>query len=89
MELWAWDFPGDKSKDCFLISLLKGKIAKWSTSLLLINSQLLNNFAGFVAHVKAAFADPLKTENVNWNSWCLYQGESPVAFYITEFQLLV
>ena len=44
IELRARDFPMDKTKVCFIVSLLKGQAAKWATPLLLAPSPLLTNY---------------------------------------------
>uniref|UniRef100_A0A670Z7L8 DUF4939 domain-containing protein n=1 Tax=Pseudonaja textilis TaxID=8673 RepID=A0A670Z7L8_PSETE len=46
------DFPTDRSKVGFMISLLSGQAANWATPLLVQDSPLLNNFQGFLQQMR-------------------------------------
>uniref|UniRef100_A0A670ZJ06 DUF4939 domain-containing protein n=1 Tax=Pseudonaja textilis TaxID=8673 RepID=A0A670ZJ06_PSETE len=46
------DFPTDRSKVGFMISLLTGQAANWATPLLVQDSPLLNNFQGFLQQMR-------------------------------------
>uniref|UniRef100_A0A670Z8J6 DUF4939 domain-containing protein n=1 Tax=Pseudonaja textilis TaxID=8673 RepID=A0A670Z8J6_PSETE len=46
MSLRPEDFPNDRAKVGFIISLLSGQAAKWATPLLTQDSPLLDNFQG-------------------------------------------
>ncbi|XP_029142298.1 protein LDOC1-like [Protobothrops mucrosquamatus] len=47
MSLWPEDFPTDRDKVGFVISLLTGTAARWATPLLTQPNQLLDNYAEF------------------------------------------
>ena len=88
IELRARDFPTDKTKVCFIISLLKGQAAKWATPLLLAPSPLLTNYQGFLEYISAAFANPLQAATANRKIRALKQGKASFSQYSTEFRLL-
>uniref|UniRef100_A0A670XTD6 DUF4939 domain-containing protein n=1 Tax=Pseudonaja textilis TaxID=8673 RepID=A0A670XTD6_PSETE len=46
------DFPTDRSKVGFMISLLTGQAANWATPLLVQDSPLLNNFQGHLQQMR-------------------------------------
>uniref|UniRef100_A0A670YWH9 DUF4939 domain-containing protein n=1 Tax=Pseudonaja textilis TaxID=8673 RepID=A0A670YWH9_PSETE len=46
MSLRPEDFPNDRAKVEFIISLLSGQAAKWATPLLTQDSPLLDNYQG-------------------------------------------
>uniref|UniRef100_A0A670Y9K8 DUF4939 domain-containing protein n=1 Tax=Pseudonaja textilis TaxID=8673 RepID=A0A670Y9K8_PSETE len=48
MSLRPEDFPNDRAKVGFIITLLSGQAAKWATPLLTQDSPLLDNFQGFL-----------------------------------------
>uniref|UniRef100_A0A670YQL2 DUF4939 domain-containing protein n=1 Tax=Pseudonaja textilis TaxID=8673 RepID=A0A670YQL2_PSETE len=52
MSLRPEDFPTDRSKVGFMISLLTGQAANWATPLLVQDSPLLNNFQGFLQQMR-------------------------------------
>ncbi|XP_015269339.1 PREDICTED: protein LDOC1-like [Gekko japonicus] len=66
IKLRAWDFPTDKMKVCFIISLLKGQAAKWATPLVVAPPPLLYNYSGFLDHLFVAFANPQQAAADNW-----------------------
>lgn len=88
MELRDRDFTTDKTKVCFILSLLKGQAAKWATPLLVGSSPLLSNYQGFKAHFSAAYANPVKAETANRKIRALSQQKTSVSQYTTEFQLI-
>uniref|UniRef100_A0A670ZLD3 DUF4939 domain-containing protein n=1 Tax=Pseudonaja textilis TaxID=8673 RepID=A0A670ZLD3_PSETE len=51
------DFPTDRAKVGFIISLLTGQAAKWATPLLVQDSPLLDNFQGFLQQMNVIFMD--------------------------------
>uniref|UniRef100_A0A670Z5P7 DUF4939 domain-containing protein n=1 Tax=Pseudonaja textilis TaxID=8673 RepID=A0A670Z5P7_PSETE len=52
MSLRPKDFPNDRAKVGFIISLLSGQAAKWATPLLTQDSPLLDNFQGFLQQMR-------------------------------------
>ncbi|XP_054857844.1 protein LDOC1-like [Eublepharis macularius] len=80
------DFPDDQTKVGFILSLLKGQAANWSTPLLLESAPLLQDYNRFIEQLQVAFANPIKAENANRR--ILHQGRGSVAVYTAEFQLL-
>uniref|UniRef100_A0A670ZVZ6 CCHC-type domain-containing protein n=1 Tax=Pseudonaja textilis TaxID=8673 RepID=A0A670ZVZ6_PSETE len=78
MSLRPEDFPNDRAKVGFIISLLSGQAAKWATPLLTQDSPLLDNFQGFLQQMRVMFENPIKSQTVarqfhllcmdsNWN----------------------
>uniref|UniRef100_A0A670ZK32 DUF4939 domain-containing protein n=1 Tax=Pseudonaja textilis TaxID=8673 RepID=A0A670ZK32_PSETE len=55
MSLRPEDFPNDRAKVGFIISLLSGQAAKWATPLLTQDSPLLDNFQGFLQQMRVMF----------------------------------
>lgn len=88
IEILAPNFPTDKTKASFIISLLKGQVAKWATPLLTVPSLLLADSQGFLLHLTSAFGNPVQMATANWKIWTLKQGKSSMAKYSTEFQQL-
>ena len=87
IELSARDFPTDKTKVCFIISLLKGQAAKWAILVLLAPSPLLTNYQGFLDHISAAFANLLQAATAHRKFRALKHGKSLVSQYSTEYSL--
>uniref|UniRef100_A0A670ZTM6 DUF4939 domain-containing protein n=1 Tax=Pseudonaja textilis TaxID=8673 RepID=A0A670ZTM6_PSETE len=52
MSLRPENFPTDRSKVGFMISLLTGQAANWATPLLVQDSPLLNDFQGFLQQMR-------------------------------------
>lgn len=84
----ARNFPDDRTKVHFLISLLKDQAAKWALPLLRQDSPLLADYTGFCNRLEAAFGNPQKESQANRAIRRLKQGKSTVATYTTEFRLL-
>uniref|UniRef100_A0A8C6Y0F7 DUF4939 domain-containing protein n=1 Tax=Naja naja TaxID=35670 RepID=A0A8C6Y0F7_NAJNA len=59
MSLRPEDFPSDRDKVGFLISLLSGSAAHWATPLLTHPKQVLDNYAEFCHQFQAMFEDPV------------------------------
>lgn len=78
-------FSNEKTKVCFIRSLLKGQGAKWSTLLLLSMSVLLNDLANFVTHVKTAWTNPQRVENANQWICCPRQDKGVLSAYATRY----
>uniref|UniRef100_A0A670KLJ4 Gypsy retrotransposon integrase-like protein 1 n=1 Tax=Podarcis muralis TaxID=64176 RepID=A0A670KLJ4_PODMU len=84
----ARNFPDDRTKVHFLISLLKDQAAKWALPLLRQDSPLLADYTGFCNRLEAAFGNPQKGSQANRAIQRLKQGKSTVAACTTEFRLL-
>uniref|UniRef100_A0A8C6XVG6 ribonuclease H n=1 Tax=Naja naja TaxID=35670 RepID=A0A8C6XVG6_NAJNA len=75
MAMRPEDFPDDRARVGFVISLLSGSAARWATPLLVQNSPLLMDYQGFWQHMPRCIKD-------------LRQGKRPLQDYIAEFRLL-
>uniref|UniRef100_A0A670JH06 DUF4939 domain-containing protein n=1 Tax=Podarcis muralis TaxID=64176 RepID=A0A670JH06_PODMU len=84
----ARNFPDDRTKVHFLISLLKDQAAKWALPLLRQDSPLLTDYVGFCNHLETVFGNPLKESQANRAIRQLRQDKSTAAAYATEFRLL-
>uniref|UniRef100_A0A670ZB52 Gypsy retrotransposon integrase-like protein 1 n=1 Tax=Pseudonaja textilis TaxID=8673 RepID=A0A670ZB52_PSETE len=82
------DFPTDRSKVGFMISLLTGQAANWATPLLVQDSPLLNNFQGFLQQMRVMFENPIKIQTVDRRLRDINQGKRSLQEYIAEFRLL-
>ncbi|KAJ7320456.1 hypothetical protein JRQ81_019967 [Phrynocephalus forsythii] len=87
-EVRAQEFPTERSKVCFIISLLKGQVAKWATPLLLSASPLLDNYQAFLNHISSAFQNPVQAATANRRLRALKQGKDSVFDYNTAFCLI-
>uniref|UniRef100_A0A8C6Y6B5 DUF4939 domain-containing protein n=1 Tax=Naja naja TaxID=35670 RepID=A0A8C6Y6B5_NAJNA len=65
MSLRPEDFPTDRDKVGFLISLLSGSAAHWAMPLLTQPNQLLDNYAEFCHQFKAMFEEPVQTQTAS------------------------
>uniref|UniRef100_A0A670YB82 DUF4939 domain-containing protein n=1 Tax=Pseudonaja textilis TaxID=8673 RepID=A0A670YB82_PSETE len=52
MSLRPENFPNDRAKTGFILSLLSGQAANWATPLLVQDSPLLNDFQGFLQQMR-------------------------------------
>lgn len=84
----ADDFPTDRDKVGFIISMLSGPAARWGTPLLTQPSPLMDNFVGFCEHMRLMYEDPIKTQTATRRLKALRQGRRPLQGYISEFRLL-
>uniref|UniRef100_A0A670ZUX7 DUF4939 domain-containing protein n=1 Tax=Pseudonaja textilis TaxID=8673 RepID=A0A670ZUX7_PSETE len=82
------DFPTDRAKVGFIISLLTGQAAKWATPLLVQDSPLLDNFQGFLQQMNVMFENPIKSQIVDRKLKDITQGKRPLQEYVAEFRLL-
>uniref|UniRef100_A0A670ZJB3 CCHC-type domain-containing protein n=1 Tax=Pseudonaja textilis TaxID=8673 RepID=A0A670ZJB3_PSETE len=82
------DFPNDRAKVGFIISLLSVQAAKWATPLLTQDSFLLDDFQGFQQQLRVMFENPIKTQTLARRLWDICQGKRPLQEYIAEFRLL-
>ncbi|XP_032075696.1 protein LDOC1-like [Thamnophis elegans] len=53
------DFPTDRAKMGFIISLLSGSAARWAIPLLTQASPLLDDFRGICNHLRLMYEDPI------------------------------
>uniref|UniRef100_A0A670Z9L7 DUF4939 domain-containing protein n=1 Tax=Pseudonaja textilis TaxID=8673 RepID=A0A670Z9L7_PSETE len=88
MSLRPEDFPNDRAKVGFIISLLSGPAAKWATPLLTQDSPLLNDYQGFQQQLRVMYENPIKSQTVARRLKDIRQGKCPLQEYIAEFRLL-
>uniref|UniRef100_A0A670XUD3 ribonuclease H n=1 Tax=Pseudonaja textilis TaxID=8673 RepID=A0A670XUD3_PSETE len=88
MAMRPEDFPTDRVKVGFVISLLTGQAAKWATPLLVQDSPLLDNFQGFLQQMNIMFENPIKSQIVDRKLKNITQGKRPLQEYVAEFRLL-
>ncbi|CAI5763828.1 Hypothetical predicted protein [Podarcis lilfordi] len=84
----ARNFPDDRTKVHFLISLLKDQAAKWALPLLRQDSPCWQTIRGFAIVWRPRSATPRKGVKPTGRFGRLKQGKSTVAAYTTEFRLL-
>uniref|UniRef100_A0A2D4PX05 CCHC-type domain-containing protein n=1 Tax=Micrurus surinamensis TaxID=129470 RepID=A0A2D4PX05_MICSU len=82
------DFPQDRDKVGFVISLLSDNAARWATPLLLQDSPLLRDFAQFRVALEDMFADPIRAQTATRQLRTLRQGQGALQTYISEFWLI-
>uniref|UniRef100_A0A8C6XAX4 CCHC-type domain-containing protein n=1 Tax=Naja naja TaxID=35670 RepID=A0A8C6XAX4_NAJNA len=73
MAMRLEDFPDDRARVGFVISLLSGSAARW---------------AGFWQHMRLMYEDPIRTQTAARRIKDLRQGKRPLQDYIAEFRLL-
>uniref|UniRef100_A0A670Y9L3 DUF4939 domain-containing protein n=1 Tax=Pseudonaja textilis TaxID=8673 RepID=A0A670Y9L3_PSETE len=88
MSLRPEDFPNDRARTGFILSLLSGQAAKWATPLLIQDSPLLDNFQGFLQQIRVMFENPIKSQTVTRRLWDISQGKRSLQEYVAEFRLL-
>lgn len=88
MALRPEDFPDDRARVGFVISLLSGSAAQWATPLLLQDSPLLTDLQGFWQHMRLLYEDPFRPQTAAWRIKNLRQGRRPLQDYVAEFRLL-
>ncbi|XP_032079532.1 protein LDOC1-like [Thamnophis elegans] len=62
ISLRAEDFPTDRDKVGFMISLVSSSAAHWATPLLVHASPLLDDFMEFCDHLRLMYENPIKME---------------------------
>ncbi|XP_070800839.1 protein LDOC1-like [Pituophis catenifer annectens] len=62
ISLRTEDFPTDRDKVGFVLSLLSSSAARWATPLLVQASPLLDDFRGFCEHLRLMYEDPIKMQ---------------------------
>ena len=87
-ETRAAEFPTDRSRVTFLVSLLKGQAAKWSLPLWENNDPLLNNYQGFMQLLRQHFDDPAREATATREILRLKQAGRRVVSYIADFKVL-
>uniref|UniRef100_A0A8C6XG21 ribonuclease H n=1 Tax=Naja naja TaxID=35670 RepID=A0A8C6XG21_NAJNA len=88
MAMRPEDFPDDRTRLGFVISLLSGSAARWATPLLVQNSPLLTDCQGFWQHMRLMYKDPIRTQTAARRIKDICQGKRPLQDYIAEFCLL-
>uniref|UniRef100_A0A8C6XU88 ribonuclease H n=1 Tax=Naja naja TaxID=35670 RepID=A0A8C6XU88_NAJNA len=88
MAMRPEDFPDDRTRVGFVISLLSGSAARWAMPLLVQNSPLLTDCQGFWQHMHLMYEDPIRTQTAARRIKDLRQGKRPLQDYIAEFHLL-
>uniref|UniRef100_A0A8C6XU81 DUF4939 domain-containing protein n=1 Tax=Naja naja TaxID=35670 RepID=A0A8C6XU81_NAJNA len=83
MAMRPEDFPDDRARVGFVISLLSGSAARWTTPLLLQNSPLLTDYQGFWQH-----ASCMRTPSEQTAARRGPSKGAPLQDYISEFRLL-
>lgn len=91
MSLQLEDFPTDRDKVRFLISLLSGSAVCWAMLLLTQPNPLLDDYAEFCHKVRTMFEDPVHTQMANKrlrDLRDLRQGQGSLTDYIADFWMV-
>uniref|UniRef100_A0A8C6XBR2 Gypsy retrotransposon integrase-like protein 1 n=1 Tax=Naja naja TaxID=35670 RepID=A0A8C6XBR2_NAJNA len=62
MAMRPEDFPDDRARVGFVISLLSGSAAQWAMPLLTQDSPLLMDYGVFCQHMRLMYEDPIRTQ---------------------------
>lgn len=72
------EFPTDRSKVAFVLSLLKEGAAWWAIPLIESNDAVLDNYQNFMQRFRAAFDIATRRDINNWEKYKLKQGNNHV-----------
>ncbi|NP_001278294.1 retrotransposon-derived protein PEG10 isoform 2 [Peromyscus maniculatus bairdii] len=78
----------DRSRVCFVTSMLIGRAARWATAKLDRYTYLMHNYEAFMLELKLVFEDPERREAAKRRIRRLRQGPDSVADYGNEFHML-
>ncbi|XP_036038640.1 retrotransposon-derived protein PEG10 [Onychomys torridus] len=78
----------DRTRVCFVTSMLTGRAARWATAKLDRSTYLMHNYEAFMMELKHVFEDPQRREAAKRQIRRLRQGPDSVADYGNEFQML-
>ncbi|MEJ1280938.1 paternally expressed 10 [Cricetulus griseus] len=86
MEKSSRDFSVDRTRVCFVTSMLHGRAARWATAKLERCNYLMNNYRAFMLELKHVFEDPQRREAAKRKIRRLRQGAGTVSEYAGIFQ---
>ncbi|XP_029463831.1 uncharacterized protein LOC115094716 [Rhinatrema bivittatum] len=87
-DLLPAQFPTDRVKTTYIISLLDGKPLAWASSLWERQDFRLNNLVQFVKSFRRVFDEPSRASTAASELLQLRQGNRPLEEYAMEFQTL-
>lgn len=79
------EFPTDRSKVAFVLSLLKEGAAWWAIPLIESNDAVLDNYQNFMQRFRAAFDIAARRDITNWEKYKLKQGNNQVHEQVVDF----
>lgn len=88
VELMANQFPTERSKVAFVVSLLSGKALAWATPLWDRADPVTSDLQSFLAEFRNVFEEPARASNAETALLNLQQGDASVGDYAVQFRTL-
>ncbi len=88
-EMQSYQFPTDRARVAFIISLLSGRALQWAQSLWQANASITTSLSAFITHFKEVFGQTSAELSVHDQLFHLRQGSHSVSVYALQFRTWV
>ncbi len=88
LEVQPYQFPTERSKISFIISLLSGRALQWAETLWNRTGPVTDSLQNFITHFKEVFGFAIGDSSVGEQLYHLQQGQMSVTDYALKFRTL-
>ncbi len=88
IEIQPYQYPTERSKIAFIVSLLSGKALQWAETIWAQSGNVTHSFNNFVTHFREVFGKPSGDSSVSDQLYHLRQGSLSINEYALRFRTL-